>query len=166
MNGSWIVARLILFAGILAFSNFGCKEAPPTNSSPETSVAVDTQAPDVFTPFFPPEACVGLTPEGSAWVGNPHASASDDLGELDGQGEAISDTPESSPAPMSASFSGDSIGAEESGACPIGSATCLGADRPDWQLFDFQPRSCGFEATYGPEIFDGHVTVVALLASW
>jgi hypothetical protein len=45
-------------------------------------------------------------------------------------------------------------------------ATCSGAPMPSWELFDFQPRSCGYKATYGLDLYKGHVTVVALLASW
>lgn len=37
---------------------------------------------------------------------------------------------------------------------------------PSWRLFDFQPRSCGFEQTYGLDSFEGHVTLVAMLAGW
>lgn len=37
---------------------------------------------------------------------------------------------------------------------------------PSWRLYDFQPRSCGFEQTYGLDSFEGHVTLVALLAGW
>ncbi|NVB40180.1 redoxin family protein [Pseudenhygromyxa sp. WMMC2535] len=37
---------------------------------------------------------------------------------------------------------------------------------PAWALYDFQPQSCGFEQTYGLESFEGHVTLVAMLAGW
>ncbi|PRP99004.1 hypothetical protein ENSA5_29250 [Enhygromyxa salina] len=37
---------------------------------------------------------------------------------------------------------------------------------PYWRLYDFQPQSCGFEQTYGLDSFQGHVTLVALLAGW
>jgi thiol-disulfide isomerase/thioredoxin len=37
---------------------------------------------------------------------------------------------------------------------------------PAWRLTDFQPRSCGFEQSYGLDSFEGHVTLVALLAGW
>lgn len=37
---------------------------------------------------------------------------------------------------------------------------------PVWALEDFQPRSCGYEQTYGMSTFEGQVTVVALLAGW
>ena len=41
-----------------------------------------------------------------------------------------------------------------------------GAQAPSWQLEDFQPKSVGYQDTYGMEAFEGKVTVVALLASW
>ena len=37
---------------------------------------------------------------------------------------------------------------------------------PYWRLYDFQPQSCGYEWTYGMDSFEGHVTLVALLAGW
>jgi thiol-disulfide isomerase/thioredoxin len=37
---------------------------------------------------------------------------------------------------------------------------------PAWRLEDVQPRSCGFGQTYGLDSFEGHVTLVALLAGW
>ena len=36
----------------------------------------------------------------------------------------------------------------------------------DFALFDFQPQSCGFQATYGLSLYENHVTMVALLAAW
>ena len=56
--------------------------------------------------------------------------------------------------------------AEPGTSCEDAPATCVGAPMPMWELFDFQPRSCGFEATYGLDIYEGHVTVVTLLAAW
>ncbi len=50
--------------------------------------------------------------------------------------------------------------------CVSAPATCVGAAMPEWELFDFQPRSCGYKATYGLDLYKGHVTVVALLAAW
>ena len=45
--------------------------------------------------------------------------------------------------------------------------TCIGADAPEsFELFDFQPQSCGFQATYGLSLYKNHVTMVALLAAW
>lgn len=35
---------------------------------------------------------------------------------------------------------------------------------PAWALIDFQPQSCGYEAIYGLDAFEGRVTVVALLS--
>ena len=50
--------------------------------------------------------------------------------------------------------------------CEVAPATCTGAAMPEWELYDFQPRSCGYKATYGLDLFKGRVTVVALLAAW
>ena len=41
-----------------------------------------------------------------------------------------------------------------------------GQAAPPWTLADFQPQSCGEGSTYGMDSFEGHVTVVALLAAW
>ena len=37
---------------------------------------------------------------------------------------------------------------------------------PYWRLWDFQPQSCGYDQYYGLDSFEGHVTLVALLAGW
>ena len=50
--------------------------------------------------------------------------------------------------------------------CEIAPASCPGAAMPEWELYDFQPRSCGYKATYGLSLYKNHVTVVALLAAW
>ena len=42
----------------------------------------------------------------------------------------------------------------------------VGESAPPWTLADFQPQSCGEGSTYGMDSFQGHVTVVALLAAW
>ena len=42
----------------------------------------------------------------------------------------------------------------------------LGSLWPEWKLTDFQPKSPGFNETYGLEHFRGRVTFVALLATW
>ena len=54
----------------------------------------------------------------------------------------------------------------DSSACSQFPATCIGAAAPQWELFDFQPKSCGYQATYGLEQYKGQVTVVVLLAAW
>jgi hypothetical protein len=41
-----------------------------------------------------------------------------------------------------------------------------GSPWPDWELTDFQPKSPKHQQTYGLEYFQGHVTLVALLAGW
>ena len=50
--------------------------------------------------------------------------------------------------------------------CTPNPATCVGAEGPEFALFDFQPQSCGFQATYGLDLYKNHVTLVALLAAW
>tara|TARA_B100000579_G_scaffold424813_1_gene429722 strand:+ start:639 stop:1211 length:573 start_codon:yes stop_codon:yes gene_type:complete len=50
--------------------------------------------------------------------------------------------------------------------CAISPGTCIDQPAPEWNLFDFQPQSCGFQATYGLKEFVGNVTVVVLLAAW
>jgi thiol-disulfide isomerase/thioredoxin len=42
----------------------------------------------------------------------------------------------------------------------------IGATMPKFWLKDFQPQSCGHGAVYGPDLFVGQVTVVALWAAW
>jgi len=43
--------------------------------------------------------------------------------------------------------------------------TCVGAPFPTWQLVDFQPKSPGFQKSYGLSTFLGKVTVVGLYAA-
>jgi len=50
--------------------------------------------------------------------------------------------------------------------CAISPGTCVGKAGPEWALFDFQPQSCGYQATYGLKQFVSNVTVVVLLAAW
>ena len=57
-------------------------------------------------------------------------------------------------------------GAGGSGDGGTSCATCVGSPAPAWQLEDFQPQSCGFDAVYGLPVFKGKVTVAALLAGW
>ncbi len=56
-------------------------------------------------------------------------------------------------------------GTPPAGECPAG-PTCAGASWPRWRLPDVQPQSCGYEATYGLDGFEGQPTVVVLLAGW
>jgi thiol-disulfide isomerase/thioredoxin len=56
-------------------------------------------------------------------------------------------------------------GTPPSGECPSG-PTCEGAPWPRWRLADVQPQSCGYQATYGLDGFEGRPTVVVLLAGW
>ena len=50
--------------------------------------------------------------------------------------------------------------------CATVPASCPGAEMPDWQLADFQPKSSGYQMTYGLKKFAGTTTVVVLLAGW
>ena len=50
--------------------------------------------------------------------------------------------------------------------CTPTPVTCPGSTAPAFALFDFQPQSCGFQATYGLDLYENHVTLVALLAAW
>ena len=45
-------------------------------------------------------------------------------------------------------------------------ANCPGETWPLWELEDFQPNSPGYQETYGPQRFEGKVTLVSLLAGW
>lgn len=54
----------------------------------------------------------------------------------------------------------------EGNPCVLADGSCVGEPPPAWALLDFQPQSCGFGATYGLQAFTGHLTVVALFASW
>ena len=47
-----------------------------------------------------------------------------------------------------------------------GDPTAAGSPFPVYQLEDFQPDSCGHEAVYGLDVFNGTVTMAALLAGW
>lgn len=62
--------------------------------------------------------------------------------------------PETGEAPPTAETIAD-IGEEDCTHCP-------GAEAPKWQLYDFQPQSCGFGAVHGLDSFRGRVTLVAL----
>ena len=42
-----------------------------------------------------------------------------------------------------------------------GCAACAGELPPAWTLEDVQPQSCGYEATYGLNAFEGQVTLLA-----
>ena len=69
------------------------------------------------------------------------------------------------PTPMAAAF-----GALPSAApLPDGggaSMPTLGQPPPAFTLTDFQPRSCGYRATYGLDLFRGRPLAVALWAGW
>ncbi|MFN3197308.1 MAG: redoxin domain-containing protein [Bradymonadia bacterium] len=82
-----------------------------------------------------------------------------------GAGGEVMETPERLPP-------GECIGPEQGESPPtaetiadISEETCThcpGAEMPKWQLYDFQPQSCGYGATHGLDSFLGRVTLVAL----
>lgn len=49
---------------------------------------------------------------------------------------------------------------------PSADPLTIGAPAPSYWLYDFQPQSCGFTATYGLPVFKGVVTLVGLWAGW
>lgn len=65
------------------------------------------------------------------------------------------------PGPVQMS-GGEGEGEQAPAAAPLE----VGEAAPAWTLADFQPQSCGYEATYGIEAFKGRTTVVAMLAAW
>jgi thiol-disulfide isomerase/thioredoxin len=56
--------------------------------------------------------------------------------------------------------------AQNNGGDPCQGARCVGAPAPSWSLEDVQPQSARFGQSYGLEVFEGQVVLVALLASW
>ena len=82
------------------------------------------------------EQCVGIDP-GDEIRANPEQSAAHVPVEVD------PDDPEAEPEPL-----------EVPDALPL------------WRLEDYQPQSCGYEATYGADTFEGNVVVLALLQGW
>ena len=101
-----------------------------------------------------------------------------EFNDLGADGDSLADLPQIPATPPNAAFipmdvSGSNGDAEDIhdasldvDPCTSAPATCVGAAMPEWELYDFQPRSCGYRATYGLDLFKGHVTVVALLAAW
>lgn len=62
---------------------------------------------------------------------------------------------------------------DEARTDPEESAVSTGEDAPEipttiplWRLRDFQPQSCGYDATYGADAFAGKVVVIAMLQGW
>lgn len=104
-----------------------------------------------------PFVCVGAKPPQSAWAAEPgpllpviedeHATDGTDEPPPEASEEA---TEEATDAPDP----------------PAPTEPVLDAAPPAFQLTDFQPQSCGHEATYGLEVFEGRVTVAVLLAAW
>jgi len=86
-----------------------------------------------------PAGCVGVEP----LANEPPDDSGDGDGDLTGDGD------------------GDLTGDGDGDGDP-GCADCA----PIWRLWDFQPQSCGYDQYYGLDSFEGHVTLVALLAGW
>jgi len=117
--------------------------------------------------------CIGVSPDASAWMADPFPIRFP-LVDEDAQGgrtDIIVDvTPETSPS-AAQEGGGDPLEPEQEeprdqDPCVAEPGTCLGEPPPEWALLDFQPQSCGSGATYGLSAFHGHVTVMALFASW
>ena len=117
-------------------------------------------------------ACVGVTPPASAWGAEPgpinHPGGDGGAGQGGaGQGGA---------AQGGAAQGGAAQGGDGSGGMAMGGAGGAGggpdlpvppgAMAPSWSLLDRQPDSCGYDATYGLDLFRGQVTVVAMWAGW
>ena len=134
-------------------------------SSPDVVIEEDT----AWTP--PTTVCVGITlspPVESCPT--PPPPEEEELEEETTE-DVVEDTSEEDADAGSLSYSlfADDAGAteeEEIDPCDYKPNTCPGATLPDWNLCDFQPQSCGYEAQYPLSKFKGHVTVVALFASW
>ena len=95
--------------------------------------------------------CVGTTPPSDAYDADPGPLLA--MGGMGGMGGA------------GGSMGGMGGMGGAGGSAPLG-PTEIGSDAPLYQLTDFQPQSCGFDATYGLDQFVGSVTVAALLAGW
>lgn len=130
--------------------------------------------------------CVGVSPDPSAWMAEPFpirfpkvdADATGSQGIrtdiiADVSGEVMSAARVPDATDRGASGAPGAPGPEPAGdepestdPCVLQPGTCMGAPPPEWALLDFQPQSCGSGATYGLQAFHGHVTVMALFASW
>ena len=98
--------------------------------------------------------CIGVDPPESAYGASPGPVVEVETARPDGDAatDAVAQTPEDPPGPE-----------DPCGGSP---ATCVGAEPPQWDLADFQPQSCGYEAVYGLDTFKGRPTVAVLLAAW
>lgn len=153
--------ELLLVAALLATTACGVlivDDAPPPDMAraldmavpaPDLVVLADltvpadlTALPDLTVPddlTMPPDlapACVGVTPDKAAYGRMPGPWRFP----LDGGG--LPDGGGNGPLPQP------------------------GDPTATFQLTDFQPRSCGFGATYGLELFRGRPLVVSLWAGW
>ncbi len=101
-----------------------------------------------------PGPCVGVPPPNSAYGAEPGPSLGTGGSQAGGGGN------------------GSAAGGSAAGGSAAGGGAAQlnpkdeGAPLPVYQLDDFQPRSCGYQATYGLQVPQGQVTVVALLAGW
>jgi hypothetical protein len=93
---------------------------------------------------------VGCSHAGSATAG-PDGSTT--------PGVCIGVTPPASAWAAEPSGSGPADAGESDAGPP------LGGPPPQWALRDFQPQSCGYQATYGLEVLRGEVTLLAALES-
>lgn len=111
----------------------------PADTGPAGSVGNDLPpAPDTGPEEW---VCVGVTPPESAWAASPGPLLPPPPEEEEGS-EDPPEPPEPEPEPA------------------------VGEPAPVFQLTDFQPQSCGYEATYGLDLYQDRVTVAVLLAAW
>ena len=125
------------------------------------------------------EGCVGVVPianeppdmgdgDGDAGDGDGDASTGDGDGEPTTGGETTGD---GDGDPTTGDGDGDSTTGDGDGDATTGDGDgdaeppCEDC-APYWRLWDFQPQSCGYDQYYGLDSFEGHVTLVALLAGW
>jgi thiol-disulfide isomerase/thioredoxin len=50
--------------------------------------------------------------------------------------------------------------------CETAPGQCVGLPPAEFDLHDFQPQSCGYDAVYGLDLYKGRITVVGLMAAW
>jgi hypothetical protein len=69
--------------------------------------------------------------------------------------------------PPASAWSAEPSGSDGGGldAGELDAGPPLGEPPPKWALRDFQPQSCGFQASYGLDVFRGEVTLLAVMES-
>ena len=117
-------------------------------------------------PIIEPMGCVGLQPDESAYSRAPGPVQIPDRTEPDPETEPSIPTPDASNDTDELPNSEPEPEPEPEDPCVASPGTCIGALPPEWALTDFQPVSCGYDATYGLDLFRGHTTVAVLLAAW